>query len=692
MLDKLDTTKIRALVHRWGAFAVVVVLLGLGRIVPMNGLYLFWGVILAAGAIGSVLELEPGLLLLPILGGCIVWLLLFGMAGALEWGWLLLLVLALGGFFWAAYRGKLPRLGEYVDRPVMHFVLVASTFIWLLFAVQEPMFIQWDEFTFWGTACKMVSEQNMLYPGAPGNLAARAYLPGMMMISYLFQGGHWAEWQCLAAYAFLFLAAFAACASLPRQHWAESFLLLGAGVLLPFFFTVAVPGEASKVYLNAMGDIPLGLCFGGTFCVWLGTGHKKSGLVLTALSLCMLTLIKDMGLAYGLILVGVIFLDLCARQKKYSVKTIAMQLIPAFLLALPVLACFMGWSKYVSIAASIDKNSVGSAGVSYAGILVGGVQQLLGMGRTETFAKLMNLMAAAFTGRSVGLLGSGVRVVALLALVNAAAFACAPKGQRRRVAAVFAGFAAAFVVFYLFHLFLYYYNFAEVEALALKDYDRYIGPYYMGWMLASLGMLGRAAVFGHLPRVGRWSVLGVCGFVAAVFVARGVPAGAFWNDLSGLYTLRTDVQQRAEAVNPALDWNDRVLVISQGDDGNRWYYYNYELNATVVHGFGGYCRSADEPLDQWDAGFMNIVEALNWELYDYQAVCTRPGLIYWLESHDCNFILIDAIDDYFVDEFGSMFTQPLPKDMGEGALLYRVEGSGDELHFTLAAPEGGLDA
>ena len=558
-----------------------------------------------------------------------------------------------------------------------------------LFAVLKPMFVQWDEFTFWGTACKMVCQQNMLYPGAPGNLAARAYLPGMMLVSYLFQPVHWAEWQCLAAYAFLFLAAFAACASLPKRHWAISFVLLGAAVLLPFFFTVAVPGEASKVYLNAMGDVPLGLCFGGTFCVWLGTGHKKSGLVLTALSLCMLTLIKDMGLAYAMILVGIIFLDLCARQPKYTVKNLARQLIPAALLALPVLACFVGWSKYVSVAASIDKNSVGSAGVSYAGILVGGAKQLLGIGRTETFAKLMQLMAAAFTQRSVGLLGSGVRVLALLVLVNAAAFVCTQKGQRRRVAVTFAAFAAAFAAFYLFHLFLYYYNFAQVEALALKDYDRYIGPYYMGWMLASLYMLGRGAAEGCRPRMGRLAVLAVCGAVAAVFVWRGVPAGAFWNDLSGLYTVRTDVQNRADAVNPALDWNDRVLVISQGDDATRWYYYNYELNATVVHGFGGYCRSAEEPLDQWDAGFMNIVEALNWELYDYQAVCTKPGLVYWLESRECDYILVDAIDEYFVEEFGDMFTEPLPADMGQGALLYRVQGSGDEMHFTLAAPKEG---
>ncbi|MBM6901457.1 hypothetical protein H6B10_17740, partial [Gemmiger formicilis] len=37
------------------------------------------------------------------------------------------------------------------------------------------------------------------------------------------------------------------------------------------------------------------------------------------------------------------------------------------------------------------------------------------------------------------------------------------------------------------------------------------------------------------------------------------------------------VQQRAEVMNTVLDWDDRVLVLSQGDDATRWYYYRYEL-------------------------------------------------------------------------------------------------------------------
>ena len=39
-------------------------------------------------------------------------------------------------------------------------------------------------------------------------------------------------------------------------------------------------------------------------------------------------------------------------------------------------------------------------------------------------------------------------------------------------------------------------------------------------------------------------------------------------------------------MNTVLNWPDRVLVISQGDDATRWYYYRYELTAQVVNGFG----------------------------------------------------------------------------------------------------------
>ena len=58
-------------------------------------------------------------------------------------------------------------------------------------------------------------------------------------------------------------------------------------------------------------------------------------------------------------------------------------------------------------------------------------------------------------------------------------------------------------------------------------------------------------------------------------------------------------------MNTVLGWPDRVLVISQGDDATRWYYYRYELTAQVVNGFGGFYGRLGETQDRWDSDFMN---------------------------------------------------------------------------------------
>ena len=85
--------------------------------------------------------------------------------------------------------------------------LGGAAFIWLLFCVQQPMFTQWDEFTAWGLAPKMVVERGAFYVADPVNLKASFTYPATSLITFLFQPfGPWAEWACLAAIDTLALA------------------------------------------------------------------------------------------------------------------------------------------------------------------------------------------------------------------------------------------------------------------------------------------------------------------------------------------------------------------------------------------------------------------------------------------------------------------------------------------------------
>ncbi len=75
---------------------------------------------------------------------------------------------------------------------------------------------------------------------------------------------------------------------------------------------------------------------------------------------------------------------------------------------------------------------------------MGGVKQLLGIGRTEKFAQIMAAMGSAFFTRRICLLGGGVIAVAAITMLAAAAWLAAEKGPaRRRVLAAHLGLRSA---------------------------------------------------------------------------------------------------------------------------------------------------------------------------------------------------------------------------------------------------------
>lgn len=229
--------------------------------------------------------------------------------------------------------------------------LCGSACIWILFAVRQPLFTQWDEFTAWGLAPKMVAIRSSLYVADPVNLTASFTYPGTSLLSYLFQctPGTFSEWQCMAALDILALAAFAPAAALPRARWPHSILLFAAGFLLPFFFNTAPVGTASTVYQNAMADLPLAVLFGGALCLYFAAGERRGGFYAVGLPLALLAMTKDIGFAYGLIAAFIIGIDqVFAVAQAASPRHIAYRIGRSLVLALPVLAVFLSWNRYTA--------------------------------------------------------------------------------------------------------------------------------------------------------------------------------------------------------------------------------------------------------------------------------------------------------------------------------------------------------
>ena len=269
----------------------------------------------ACAILGEKSNLSPALLPLPVLSGAVVVLYLCGIAGVPRAG-VVLVLLALAAV-WVLGLVQLRPAGVFkawqsaLCAPGFALFLGGAAFIWVLFCVQKPMFTQWDEFTAWGLAPKMVVERGAFYVADPVNLKASFTYPATSLITFLFQPfGHWAEWACLAAIDTLALTCLAAAAALPRERWACGVLVFAAGFLLPFFFSATPTGSYAAQYVNAMAALPLAMLFGGVFCLYYAVGREKHTFWLTALPLAVLTLTKDICFAYGLIAAFLIGLDL----------------------------------------------------------------------------------------------------------------------------------------------------------------------------------------------------------------------------------------------------------------------------------------------------------------------------------------------------------------------------------------------
>lgn len=184
-------------------------------------------------------------------------------------------------------------------------------------------------------------------------------------------------------------------------------LVFAAGFLLPLFFSATPTGSYAAQYVNAMADLPLAMLFGGVFCLYYAVGREKRTFWLTALPLAVLTLTKDICFAYGLIAAFLIGLDLLFAADGPVKKAFPKALLKAGGLAVVVLAAFLSWGRYTAaVTPTADTAaSVGSEGLSYGAVLVGGVKQLLGIGRTEKFAQIMAAMGSAFFTRRICLLG-----------------------------------------------------------------------------------------------------------------------------------------------------------------------------------------------------------------------------------------------------------------------------------------------
>ncbi len=656
--------------------------------------------------------------LMPVLAICVAMLYfaLAGVAGVMMiagWLWYALCLAALVAVV-VLEKGKILRL---LSPGLCYFVVGGAAFI-LLFHFTRPMLTQWDEFTFWGTAAKVTANSGQLYTVARSSLIARSYPPGLIVYSAMMQFfGGFSEAGFMACFAVFYLACFsAASAAFGKGRGAAALLFLAGMTVLPLFFEQGGAGRMMRSYVSCMADLPMALLFGAALCFYYGGEEKDARLWLPfGLILAGLVNLKDMGFALALVALAVALLDaaFCERERLRFLRLRrwgALGLMALYGLIMAAGMYLVWWAHLRALPQAVNRFNIGAGGeeLDQFEMLLAGVRMLFGAeAPSEQFAQVRSDMLNALFARPVSLIGSGAAVLVLICLLTALALLLAATRRQTRRVAVFGVFMLlGFAAFYIFNIFTYAFVFRPVEAETLREYERYINPYWMAWLMGTLTLLSRTATTHkatfHRLRMARGATgLAAAGLLAVVML-RGNWQANFTAISPALYTERQNVLGVATAArDEGMRPEDDIYIISQGDDGTRFYMFGFELSGVRTQIFNGVFRDemGEAVLDE-DGGmilYRNVAATLiapdKQPASPYDLACTPEELTAFFRQEGNTHVLVDVADAYILEAFAPMFSDSLAGwgPLTRGHSYYRIvwnEAGG----CTLVPEEGGAAA
>lgn len=615
------------------------------------------------------------------LGSTVLWFTFFGcMDQLLVGGWLFYLGLLAAGL-WLLYQ----RLGQ--KKPLPHlgfgfwFFIGGSLAFLLLYLGSRPMFTGWDEFSLWGTASKLMITFDEMYTTAPVGWAwPVTQKPALMVFSYSFQffAREFSEWQVYFAYSVLYLALLAALLA-PfeknfAKHWNLALPLAIFALLIPFVFqNYQTAKQVSSAYLETYGDIPLGLCFAAIFAAWYGGGKKAwPDFIPVGFALALTTLTKDIGFSLALVGAVIVGADYTFSHKKSWKKN----LLTLGLLAGVVLVLFIGWEMYSARVIGADRvQSTGTTEPMSLTQMPFAFFRDLGQ-PDEFFTYITGSMVRFFFTARANMLGSGAMLFALGYLLLALGY-----GMTRERSYPLFGLLASlgFVAYYWLIMLTYLYLFRPEQAQTFESIDRYVFPYYIGWLAGCLVLLCRALVQNPpgkwLPLAGKTALLGLS---MLVFLRTALMIPAHFTVLGvhpDEYNQRRAFSRQVQALRQQLDPQGKTFIVTSGDIGLRWFQYCHEmLPWQVDYSFGGVIlKKVEQP--------------------DGTTIKRKPTaqeLAEHLQESGCTTLYIDNADEEFIQLYSQLFADGMQAYIQEDVRLYEVREQGNGISLVPVLGKDGL--
>lgn len=633
------------------------------------------------------------------LSAAALWLTVAGVLGVLRPGGI---VLYLGCFLGGVYTIMTERLG--LRRLLCRMLTPGSVVFWGLslaftvyFYIRQPLFADFDEFSFWGTAAKLTCINDALYTtGEIGWAWQATQNPGLIVLGYFFQLlGEFAPWKIFLAYDVLLFACFSAVIGSVRwKNYAVAVPAAAVCWCVPWFFTTynrTIYNAISTVYMSSYGDIPAGVVFGGAvaFWLWLRRSEGARWTLLPVLAMC--GNIKSNTFVLSLAAAGLAAADCLLYPvptqaqwnfdiwKKGFLKRLGFS---AACMAAPM-ALYLGWNQYIAGLVAQNEASGGMGATSESIITVGvsGVRIMLGLPVGEYYTERLTRleqagsdMTEAFYHTDICMIGPGVMLVLLTALILAAAVFLG-QGERLRLSTLGVLSAGGFVGYNFMLVLSYAFIFKESQCADLVDYNRYLYTYYIGWFLLAMAALlqvlnQREELLAQLGRAGVWLLaVGMLWRVNQLVLPQMSVLG-----FSANYFSEQQLQQaRADAARAVMEGESRVFFVSQGDNGYYWFSYSYDFLPTVVDYSGN--------TEQGGGGGTFGLEELrpgeeDYNRYLYYHPYTAGEWRQEILDSGCDYIFLNEIDEIFIESYGTLFVDQLEAARQGETLLYRVSENG----------------
>ncbi len=602
---------------------------------------------------------------------------LFGMVGFLRFGGYLYFTLAfLVLILLLIKKIAMPKLSVYF----LAFCAVAALMI-IFFGIRQPLLNAWDEFSFWGTAVKMTKLNHELHTTAEIGWAwIASQKAGLIVLGYFFQFfGAYAQWKIFIGLNVLALAVFCAlCTPFEGEKKRYTIPMLGVLFLVPYVFTInRALLEPSNVYMNAHSDVPMGWLFCGALGMYFVLKHQGAKLWPVAVVLAALNNTRDTALPFAMVVWGIITVDMLFANKNVSFlrfKGIVAKLMHSAVMLASVLVTFFGWSSYLSVATGANPlGDIGGTGqIGAVQMLLLGTAQLLGIDPSAKFTSVMSLMAQNFTSLSLTMVGTGLFITLLIMAMFIVAIIFANNKQERISTALFAVFSAlGFFAYYIFIGFTFVFIFEDNVSTTLVGYERYIYPYYIGWFALALYMLVKSAVttktkFAFVPHGFCFAILLLFSFRMYQYVPNGM---MFLNYHDGYLHEREKLVATAEEVVELIGTQQKgdIYIISQGDDGNRWFQYAGDLLPLQVdYSFGG-----------------GTLALPNTDESQYVYELTVAQWCAYLEANNCDYIFVERSNALFIEQFGELFSDNLAQSANGLSVVYKINGTAENMSFEL---------